>query len=97
VGTFGGPGVPPIAQEVILFHAFSATLAAHRVNVRMIRRGSGAGLAAEAFKHARVLNYVGGDELECHESPKFRVLGLVHRTHTTAAKLLTMPEMVCLS
>src|SRR5277367_1372941 len=55
-------------------------------DIRMVERGRGTSLAAEAFDGLWVFREVIGKEFEGNESTKFSVLGLVHNAHTAAAQ-----------
>jgi hypothetical protein len=59
-----------------------------RANIGVVESGCCTRFATETFQGVRVLGKVSGEKLECHESPKFGVLGLVHYTHPAAAQLL---------
>ena len=55
-------------------------------DVRMVQRGSGAGLAAKTFESLWVLRDVVGEELEGDKAAQGGVLGLVNNAHPAAAQ-----------
>jgi len=54
-------------------------------DIRMVERGGGSGLAAEALERQPVSGYIFGEEFEGDEAVKASVLGLVDDAHAAAA------------
>src|SRR5215469_15365896 len=60
----------------------------NRADVRMIQGGSSTGFPTEAFKCLGGFRKVVRKKFQGNSAAKFRVLGLVHNAHSTAAELL---------
>ena len=62
-------------------------------DVGMIQGRCGFGFALETAEGLGIFGYIVGQELQSHETIEFYVLGLVHHTHSAAAKFLDDAEM----
>src|SRR6185312_6169303 len=60
----------------------------YRQNMRMIKLGNGARLADEALHKGGVFGIGSGQYLDSDETIQRRLIGFIHRRHTTLANLL---------
>jgi hypothetical protein len=71
----------------VVGHAVVLAEGVHRHDVRVVERGGGAGLEAEAIEVGAVAAVLEGEDLERHPPPQGLLHGLVDHAHAAAADL----------